>query len=144
SGLWEDHIYEQHKVHIKNVGRSAAVTIDNRFKSFPRWSKVHHFEDGISKITFNDGSKNHDISKVRDHASFRFRYISQTQELDKNWNFIKLHYTRHCFDDIESKGVLRGLSTKPNEKFHGPLRKIYLRLTNFKGTAKQVSQISSS
>ncbi|KIK51836.1 hypothetical protein GYMLUDRAFT_377235 [Collybiopsis luxurians FD-317 M1] len=189
SGLWEDHIYEQHKVHIKNVGRSAAVTIDNRFKSFPRWSKVHHFEDGISKITFNDGSKNHDISKIFlfavhdvipeevDNAGFTLlrvtrhyinmvmyaglnvhtsdtisagrasvknfatalkRYISQTQELDKNWNFIKLHYTRHCFDDIESKGVLRGLSTKPNEKFHGPLRKIYLRLTNFKGTAKQI------
>lgn len=61
-------------------------------------------------------------------------------DLDKNWNFIKLHYLRHCWDDIESKGVLRGTSTKPNEKFHGPLRKIYLRRTNFKETPKQVSQ----
>lgn len=56
----------------------------------------------------------------------------------KSWNFIKLHYLLHMYDDIENKGSLRGMSTKPNEKFHGPLRKIYLRRTNFKDTAKQV------
>ncbi|KAJ3774269.1 hypothetical protein FB446DRAFT_787121 [Lentinula raphanica] len=174
SGLWEDHIFEMHKLHIKNVGRNAAVTIDNRYKTFPRWSKLHHFEDGISKITFNDGSKNRDISKIflfaahdaipkeADKAGYTLLkvtrhyidlvmyagleiqtsatitagrasivafanalklYRSQTTDLDKNWNLIKLHYLRHCWDDIESKGVLRGMSTKPNEKFHGPLRK---------------------
>ncbi|KAJ3841526.1 hypothetical protein F5878DRAFT_531507, partial [Lentinula raphanica] len=193
SGLWEDHIFEMHKFHIKNVGRNAAVTIDNRYKSFPRWSKLHHFEDGISKITFNDGSKNRDISKIFlfaahdtipkevDKAGYTLlkvtrHYIdlvmyagleiqtsatitagrasimafadalkvcalSQTTDLDKNWNLIKLHYLRHCWDDIESKGVLRGMSTKPNEKFHGPLRKIYLRQTNFKDTAKQIVRL---
>lgn len=34
------------------------------FKSFPRWSKLHHFNDGVMKLSFNDGSKHHDISKV--------------------------------------------------------------------------------
>ncbi|KAF9060741.1 hypothetical protein BDP27DRAFT_1452568 [Rhodocollybia butyracea] len=71
-------------------------------------------------------------------------YISQTadREKPKSWNsIIKLHYLRHLYDDIESKGVLRGMSTKPNEKFHGPLRKIYLRRTNFKDTAQQIVRI---
>ncbi|KAF5346809.1 hypothetical protein D9757_013487 [Collybiopsis confluens] len=192
SGLWEDHILETHKWHIKNVGRDAAVIIDKRFQTFPRWPKLYHFESGISKLTFNDGSKNHDMSKIflfaahdvirkdKDKAGYALlkatrhyinmimyaglnvhtsdtiaagrastktfadtlnRYRTYPTGLDKNWNLVKLHYLRHCWDDIESKGVLRGMSTKPNEKFHGPLRKIYLRRTNFKDTAKQIVRI---
>lgn len=59
-------------------------------------------------------------------------------EKPKSWNFIKLHYHLHMYDDIENKGSLRGMSTKPNEKFHGPIRNIYARRTNFKDTSKQV------
>ncbi|KAE9407876.1 hypothetical protein BT96DRAFT_1033699 [Gymnopus androsaceus JB14] len=194
SGLWGDHLFEQHKVHIH--ARGAATTIDNCFKSFPRWSGLHHFNDGVMKLSFNDGSKHHDISKLfllaahnvihpkDDIAGYTLLkvtrkylnmsmysnldiqatdnmvlgraavkaffdslsiYISETDKLDidkpNSWNFIKLHYLLHMYDDIENKGSLRGMSTKPNEKFHGPIRKIYLRRTNFKDTAKQIVRI---
>ncbi|KAJ3832869.1 hypothetical protein F5878DRAFT_591241 [Lentinula raphanica] len=192
SGLWEDHLFE---ASLSDIIQTLTLIFSTRtrYKSFPRWPKLHHFEDGISKITFNDGSKNRDISKIflfaahdtitkeEDKAGYTLlkvtrHYInlimyagleiqtsatiaagraaieafanglkacalSQTTDLDKNWNFIKLHYLRHCWDDIESKGVLRGMSTKPNEKFHGPLRKIYLRQTSFKDTAKQIVRL---
>jgi hypothetical protein len=42
------------------------------------------------------------------------------------------------FDDIEAKGATRNTNTKPNEKCHGPIRRTYLRRTNFKNIAEQV------
>lgn len=45
----------------------------------------------------------------------------------------------HIYDEIEAKGVSRNGNTKPNEKLHGPLKKHYLRRTNFKDVAPQVS-----
>ena len=66
------------------------------------------------------------------------------QEFEKNWNFIKLHLHVHVFDDISEKGAIRNMSTKPNEKMHGPLRKIYLNQTNFKNVGDQVPTSLSS
>lgn len=204
------------------------IVISCRFKAFPRWRNLHHFESGVMKSSFNDGSKHDDISRVIidtfgiciwltqllsfsylwhimsylkrkirldilyskscestsiwscmltsmsiplipwQQAAIQLRilsilskfvalfslmkvdileltdsqvYITQTadREKPKAWNsVIKIHYFWHLCNDIENKGVLQGMSTKPNEKFHGPLRKIYLRQTNFKDTAKQV------
>ncbi|KAG2116194.1 hypothetical protein BD769DRAFT_1629852 [Suillus cothurnatus] len=66
-------------------------------------------------------------------------YIAQSQpETLKNWNFPKKHLISHTFDDIVAKGVTRNYSTKPNEKMHGSLRKIYLQRTNFKNVASQI------
>ena len=50
-----------------------------------------------------------------------------------------MHTHQHTFDDIEAKGVTRNYNTKPNEQLHGPLKKSYLRRTNFKEVAGQVS-----
>jgi hypothetical protein len=58
---------------------------------------------------------------------------------DKNWDaIIKIHLLNHIFNEIEAKGVTRNYNTKPNEKLHGPLKKHYLRRTNFKDIAPQV------
>ncbi|KAG2053125.1 hypothetical protein BDR06DRAFT_1055215 [Suillus hirtellus] len=66
-------------------------------------------------------------------------YITQSQpETFKNWNFPKKHLISHVFDDILAKGVTRNYNTKPNEKMHGALRKIYLQRTNFKNVASQI------
>lgn len=59
----------------------------------------------------------------------------------KSWNFPKLHLRQHLFDDIVNKGVARNFSTKPNERMHGPIRKSYLRRTNFKNFGDQVSNL---
>ncbi|KAG2128339.1 uncharacterized protein EDB93DRAFT_1096048, partial [Suillus bovinus] len=67
------------------------------------------------------------------------KYITESQpETMKNWNFPKKHLISHIFDDILAKGVTRNYSTKPNEKMHGSLRKIYLQCTNFKNVASQI------
>ncbi|KAG1908652.1 uncharacterized protein F5891DRAFT_1124360 [Suillus fuscotomentosus] len=66
-------------------------------------------------------------------------YIPESQpETSKNWNFPKKHMIMHIFDDILAKGVTHNYNTKPNEKMHGGLRKIYLRRTNFKDVAPQI------
>ncbi|KAF8829783.1 hypothetical protein HHX47_DHR2000053 [Lentinula edodes] len=189
SGLWGDHIFPLLKAHISalSTARDTSTLLDDRFKSFPRWRKLHHFPDGVFKITFNDGSKHHDISKDNDKAGYQLLKLTRTylnvimysalenqtdetiaagrlainkmftaikvvsmpkysktdSNLDeaKSWNFIKLHYHQHLFDDIEEKGNLRSTSTRPNEKLHGPIRKIYLRRTNFKDVANQIVHI---
>jgi hypothetical protein len=57
----------------------------------------------------------------------------------KSWNFPKIHLRKHLCRDIREKGVTRNYNTKPNEKMHGPIRKIYQYRTNFKDVADQVS-----
>ncbi|KZP33133.1 hypothetical protein FIBSPDRAFT_721651, partial [Athelia psychrophila] len=65
--------------------------------------------------------------------------VADTEFDDKNWGaIIKLHLWVHIFDDIKDKGVSRNSNTKPNEKLHGPLKKHYLRRTNFKDVAPQI------
>jgi hypothetical protein len=51
-----------------------------------------------------------------------------------------MHLAQHLFDDIEAKGATRNYTTKTFEKLHGPLKESYLRRTNFKDIARQVSQ----
>ncbi|KAL1660152.1 hypothetical protein GGF50DRAFT_63773, partial [Schizophyllum commune] len=59
----------------------------------------------------------------------------------KNWNFPKIHLLSHAFDDIEDKGATMNFSTKPFEKLHGPIRRIYLNQTNFKEYETQILKI---
>ncbi|KAG1840639.1 hypothetical protein F4604DRAFT_1598758 [Suillus subluteus] len=76
---------------------------------------------------------------VQKFSEIMAEYIAQSQpETLKNWNFPKKHLVSHIFDDIISKGATRNYSTKPNEKMHGSLRKIYLQRTNFKNVASQI------
>ncbi|KAG2034084.1 hypothetical protein BDR03DRAFT_993845 [Suillus americanus] len=66
-------------------------------------------------------------------------YITESQpKTMKNWNFPKKHLISHVFDDILAKGMTRNYSTKPNEKMHGSVQKIYLQCTNFKNVASQI------
>lgn len=65
-------------------------------------------------------------------------YINATKDLEKNWNFPKIHALQHLFDDIEAKGATRNYNTKINEKLHRPLKRSYALRTNFKDVAGQV------
>ncbi|KAH9029824.1 hypothetical protein EDB85DRAFT_1866968, partial [Lactarius pseudohatsudake] len=69
--------------------------------------------------------------------------IEEHAELSKNWNFPKMHALVHSFDNIEAKGASHNYNTKPNEKMHGFLRKLYLNRTNFKNVASCLSHTSS-
>ncbi|KAK7436908.1 hypothetical protein VKT23_017983 [Stygiomarasmius scandens] len=193
SGVWGAHFFEQFKAHLKDLpGRNAAVEVDAKFDGMPGWRGLNHFKS-ITTVSFNDGSKHRDISKIflfaahnvfsGDQAAFQllrclrayhnmsmyggldvqtedrlkagraavvtfhnmmttYKALTQDTELgEKSWNFPKMHYYTHLFDDIEQKGVQRVYGTKPNEKMHGPLRKIYHGRTNFKDVADQILRI---
>ncbi|KAK7049204.1 hypothetical protein VNI00_005805 [Paramarasmius palmivorus] len=195
SGLWGAHLFPQLKGHLAKIGRHAEAEVDRRFKSFPRWRDLNHF-DAVITVTFNDGTKHRDISKMflfasesvfgenEDRATYQLlrctraylnvimyaglhvqtastmhagrqsvltllshltKYIRtpKHEDLDvKSWEFIKLHYHSHLFDDIQKKGALRNFSTRPFEKKHGPIRVIYQRRTNFKNIAPQILNIT--
>ncbi|KAF7764020.1 hypothetical protein Agabi119p4_8557 [Agaricus bisporus var. burnettii] len=204
NGLWEDHFFAQFKQII--MDRESISKIDSQFDRIPRWPGLNHFKS-VMNISFNDGSKNRDISSlfifaatcvlghdqksagyqllmclrpylnVRMYAEFELhthitilngrkelqkfgiemaKYIDivneeagvlaaeDTEDEDvpnvqvKSWNFPKLHLRQHLFDDIINKGAARNFSTKPNERMHGPIRKSYLRRTNFKNFGDQI------
>ncbi|KAI9431873.1 hypothetical protein H4582DRAFT_2113324 [Lactarius indigo] len=68
----------------------------------------------------------------------RFGTLMKSKTTAKNWNFPKMHALVHGFDDIKAKGASRNYNTKPNEKMHGFLWKLYLNRTNFKRVASQI------
>jgi hypothetical protein len=80
------------------------------------------------------------------HVGFRvtntgqaYMRLTEGTKMEKNWSFPKMHLHLHVFDDIMDKGAMSNMSTKPSEKIHGPIRKIYSNQTNFKNVADQVS-----
>jgi len=55
----------------------------------------------------------------------------------KNWDFPKIHWQQHLFDDILAKGATRNFNSKINESLNCPLKKKYI-CTNFRDVAEQV------
>ncbi|KAG1903935.1 uncharacterized protein F5891DRAFT_946142, partial [Suillus fuscotomentosus] len=66
---------------------------------------------------------------------------SSIEDIKTDWNFPKTHLWKHAQRDIESKGVARNYSTRPNEKLHGPLKAAYLNQSNGKDVAKQILRV---
>ncbi|KAG1884643.1 hypothetical protein F4604DRAFT_1878660 [Suillus subluteus] len=189
-GNFSDHLWTQFQEHVKSIGRQTQSQINVYFDSMPRWRNINHFNH-VMDISFSDGSKYEDISKlivfaahdVIDRATHALPYLllrciceyvnidmyaalevhtsetiveghqaikEFTQLLDqysakddsgKNWAYPKWHTHAHLFDDIKVKGATCNTNTKPNEKCHGPIRRIYLRRTNFKNIAEQVLRL---
>ncbi|KAK7021364.1 hypothetical protein VNI00_017415 [Paramarasmius palmivorus] len=156
SGLWGAHLFPQLKLHLSKLGCHYEAKIDQRFITFPHWRDLNHF-DGVTKISFNDGSKHRDISKL-----FLFAAQGVIEENVDRAGYQLLKCTRiylnvimygglhvHTSDTLAiGKEYIPMLSsaiekydhipnTKPNEKMHGPLRNIYQRQTNFKDTSEQ-------
>ncbi|KAH9032560.1 hypothetical protein EDB85DRAFT_2233424 [Lactarius pseudohatsudake] len=163
TGVFGYHLWEVFKEHVEGYGRQAVAQVDDQFCAVPRWSGLNHFQ-GVMKISFTDGTKFEDISKILIFAAhniipwesstssdtiYRYAYIdasaddakAQPEAKLKNWNFPKMHALVHSFDDIEAKGASRNYNTKPNEKLHGPLKKTYARQTNFKNIAPQILRV---
>ncbi|KAH8991781.1 hypothetical protein EDB86DRAFT_3065116 [Lactarius hatsudake] len=166
TGVFGYHLWEVFKGHVEGYGRQAVAQVDDQFCAVPRWSGLNHFQ-GVMKISFTDGTKFEDISKIlifTAHNIIPWECSEQVgklllcehtehtiaigrQELHKfghhmqNWNFPKMHALVHSFDNIEAKGASRNYNTKPNEKLHGPLKKAYARQTNFKNVAPQILRV---
>ncbi|KAJ7176117.1 hypothetical protein C8R43DRAFT_1084647 [Mycena crocata] len=63
SGLWGHHLFAQIKKHADLAPGRAAGQIDRQFAAFPRWRNLNHFK-AVMGVSFNDGTKHTDISKV--------------------------------------------------------------------------------
>ncbi|KAF9041871.1 hypothetical protein BDP27DRAFT_1374345 [Rhodocollybia butyracea] len=140
--LW-DHIFKVFKFHISD--RDSVTLVDSRLHHFSDGVMKTTFNDGskhadISKVlrkymnmvmyaefdihtTDTIASGRASVGKFVDalHVGNIQLYMKELESLEnpKSWNFVKLHYLRHLYNDIENKGSLCGMSTKPNEKFHG-------------------------
>ncbi|KAG2160107.1 uncharacterized protein EDB93DRAFT_1237319 [Suillus bovinus] len=62
-GNFSDHLWTQFQEHIKSVGRQIQSEIDVHFDLMPRWRNINHFKH-VMDISFSDGSKYEDISKL--------------------------------------------------------------------------------
>ncbi|KAG2156529.1 uncharacterized protein EDB93DRAFT_1101423 [Suillus bovinus] len=62
-GNFSDHLWTQFQEHIKLVGQQAQAKIDEHFDLMPHWQNLNHFNH-IMDISFSDGSKYEDISKI--------------------------------------------------------------------------------
>ncbi|KAI9455219.1 hypothetical protein BJY52DRAFT_1122078, partial [Lactarius psammicola] len=196
TGLFGHHLWQSNMFPIlsKLVSQQPTPLHSLRFGRAPHWRGLNHFPE-VMKVSFTDGAKFKDISKVVVFAaqniiqwsedkrrmavttlltklsvldlllSFkvhtektimagwnelaRFRrlikaYIELSMALSeatankvRDWNYPKMHALVHSFNDIEAKGASRNYNTKPNEKLHGPIRKLYNQ-TNFKNIASQI------
>ncbi|KAI9433794.1 hypothetical protein BJY52DRAFT_1131964, partial [Lactarius psammicola] len=177
AGLFGHHLWQRFK-DLVSRNRDAAAKVDQQFGCAPRWCGLNHFPE-VMKVSFTDGTKFKDISKVVVFAAQNIIQRSEDKEgwqlllclqsfsvLDlllsfevhtektimagrnelarfgrlmkvRDWNYPKMHALVHSFNDIEVKGASRNYNTKPNEKLHGPIRKLYNR-TNFKNVASQI------
>ncbi|KAK1227009.1 hypothetical protein PQX77_009971 [Marasmius sp. AFHP31] len=95
-----------------------------------------------TEATMAAGRKNIQLfnSLLDGYALLQFENPSDSLD-QKNWEFVKIHYFNHLFDDIQLKGVLHNFSMRLFEKKHGPLWHIYQQRTNFKNIAPQILTI---
>ncbi|KAF7776772.1 hypothetical protein Agabi119p4_5165 [Agaricus bisporus var. burnettii] len=185
NGLWEDHFFVQFKQPV--VDRDSISKIDSQFDWVPRWPGLNHFKS-IMNISFNDGSKNRDISSLfifaatcvlghdRKTAGYQllkclrpylnvqmfaeFELHTHTTVLNGRKELKKFRIEIATYINIVNEeagipiagddggtededapniqGVAQNFSTKPNERMHGPIRKSYLRRTNFKNFGDQI------
>ncbi|KAJ7709357.1 hypothetical protein B0H14DRAFT_2415016, partial [Mycena olivaceomarginata] len=65
------------------------------------------------------------------------------QGLDKNFNFLKQHYTCHAGSDIREKGATKNMSTRPGEGFQQEVTRHYNR-TNGRDAERQMVVIDEN
>ncbi|KAG1874972.1 hypothetical protein F4604DRAFT_2009023 [Suillus subluteus] len=166
-GNFSDHLWTQFQEQVKSIGRRTQSKIDEYFDSMPHISKLIVFaaHDVIDRTSHAlpylllrcirqyvnvdmyaalEVHTSETIAEGRRAIQEFTRLLDQYSAKDdsgKNWAYPKRHAHTHLFDDIEAKGATRNTNTKPNEKCHGPIRRIYLRRTNFKNIAEQVLRL---
>ncbi|KAG2047846.1 hypothetical protein BDR06DRAFT_976428 [Suillus hirtellus] len=151
-GLYHDHLWAELQKIITGLGRASVAKMDNNYKAFLWWRNLKHLAQVMS-ISFSNSSVYEDISKmviyathtiiIEDECPLSYHLLCCIHlfievDINKNWNFPKLHMSVHIFDNIEVKGATHNYNTKPNEKMHGLLKDSYLMCTNFRDVAPQI------
>ncbi|PPQ74821.1 hypothetical protein CVT26_005455 [Gymnopilus dilepis] len=68
-GLFEDHLFEELRDILKELGRPAEAGVDMALQEMPRWSGLTHFRTLLTIGEISDGSKIEDLSKVIIYAA---------------------------------------------------------------------------
>ncbi|KAI8993803.1 hypothetical protein BD414DRAFT_456923 [Trametes punicea] len=63
SGLFGKHLFSEFQAIIEENGRPSKIQVNTQFDAVPRWRNLNHFSE-VSEISFTDGRKYEDISKV--------------------------------------------------------------------------------
>ncbi|KAJ7443500.1 hypothetical protein B0H11DRAFT_2091370 [Mycena galericulata] len=62
-GLWGKHLFPRIKKHAERISSRTGAKIDEQYSAFPRWRNLNHF-DSVMSMSFNDGTKFEDVSKM--------------------------------------------------------------------------------
>ncbi|KAI0368253.1 hypothetical protein BV20DRAFT_1084963 [Pilatotrama ljubarskyi] len=68
-GLFSDHLFEEFKQIAEGLGRACKKQINDQADAMPSWPNLNHFS-AICAVTFTDGRKYEDISKIIIHATY--------------------------------------------------------------------------
>ncbi|KAH9010864.1 hypothetical protein EDB84DRAFT_1570105 [Lactarius hengduanensis] len=83
TGVFGYHLWEVFKEHVEGYGRQAVAQVDDQFCAVPRWSGLNHFQ-GVMKISFTDGTKFEDISKILIFAAHNIIPWERSEQVGKS------------------------------------------------------------
>ncbi|KAF7327132.1 hypothetical protein MKEN_00289900 [Mycena kentingensis (nom. inval.)] len=76
-GIWGSHLFEHLKTHLLSRSSGDSAKFDSQFREMPRWSDLAR-PRSVVKVSFNDGSKHDDISRMALLASHNI--LTSTEE----------------------------------------------------------------
>ncbi|KAH9001527.1 hypothetical protein EDB92DRAFT_1788816 [Lactarius akahatsu] len=83
TGVFGYHLWEVFKEHVEGYGRQAVAQVDDQFRAIPRWSGLNHFQ-GVMKISFTNGTKFEDISKILIFAAHNIIPWERSEKVGKS------------------------------------------------------------
>ncbi|KAH9038489.1 hypothetical protein EDB85DRAFT_2287447 [Lactarius pseudohatsudake] len=83
TGVFGYHLWEVFKEHVEGYGRQVVAQVDDQFCAVPRWSGLNHFQ-GVMKISFTDGTKFEDISKILIFAAHNIIPWERSEQVGKS------------------------------------------------------------
>ncbi|KIJ61765.1 hypothetical protein HYDPIDRAFT_176905 [Hydnomerulius pinastri MD-312] len=140
-GFYGDHLWVELQTLLNECGRAVVATVNENFAVMPRWRSLNHFDEVVD-ISFSDGSKHEDISKLIVFACHGILTEDNNKIGYLLLRCIRAYLEFDMYTALETtKGVTRNYNTKPNEKMHGPLKQSYQQRTNYKNVAQQILNV---
>ncbi|KAI0366147.1 hypothetical protein BV20DRAFT_1046355 [Pilatotrama ljubarskyi] len=68
-GLFSDHLFDQFQQIVAGLEKACTTKINDQADAIPSWPNLNHFTS-ICSVTYTDGKKYEDISKIIVHASY--------------------------------------------------------------------------
>ncbi|KAJ7241737.1 hypothetical protein C8J57DRAFT_1726504 [Mycena rebaudengoi] len=155
-GKFGKHLWIVIKMELTNLGKSNEF--NEAFEEFPRWRGLRH----ISAATLIDYAEGNvflhmlmcilpSVPNSGRNALYEYQpldshgviYEIACRDLEKDFNFLKQHYTSHAADDIREKGTTNHMTTCIGESFQQVVARHYTR-TNGREAEQQMVKIDEN